>query len=343
MGRRVAIALSGGADSALAAQVLREAGHEVFALHAIFTPSADSAAQADAAHSVARHLHLELHTVDLSEQFAHRVIDPFCNAYASGRTPNPCVLCNASIKFGALLHVALEQGADLLATGHYARVMTDNSGTRLLRARDRRADQSYFLYRVNAGTLALTLMPLGDLSRTEVLSRVESRGLPVGRPSKDLCFVNDRTYDGLVASRSNPVPGDIVDTTGRVLGRHKGLASYTVGQRHGLDLALGYPAYVTRLIADENRIVVGPENELYSTSATIADLSWVSGVSPADCFCAEVQVRYRAKTVRADIRVAGSSAQVAFAEPQKAVAPGQSLVVYNGDIVLGGGILQAKD
>ncbi len=313
----------------------------MFALHAIFTPSADTATQADAARSVARHLHLNLHTVDLSEQFAHSVIDPFCDAYASGRTPNPCVLCNASIKFGALLRVALDKGASLLATGHYARVVTDKSGTQLLRALDRRADQTYFLYRVRASTLSLTLMPLGSLSRTEVHYRVRAGGFPVGRPSKDLCFVHDHTYHGLVASRSRSTPGDIVDSTGRVLGRHKGLAFSTVGQRHGLDLALGYPAYVTRLIPEENRIVVGPENELYSTSATITDLSWVSGVPPGDTFRAEVQVRYRARTVQADIRVAGTSGRVAFAEPQKAVAPGQSLVVYNGETVLGGGILQA--
>ncbi len=321
--------------------MLREAGHEVFALHAIFTPSTDTAIQADAAQSIAGHLGLDLRTVDLSNQFAHAVIAPFCAAYASGRTPNPCVLCNASIKFGVLLRIAMDSGADLLATGHYARIVTDKSGTRLLRGLDRRADQSYFLYRVSANTLSRTLMPLGEISRREVHSRVGAGGLPVGRPSKDLCFVRDHTYHGLVASRSRSIPGDIVDSNGRVIGRHKGLAFYTVGQRHGLDLALGYPAYVTRLIPEKNHIVVGPENELYSTSATITDLSWVSGVAPADTFSAEVQVRYRAKTARADIRVAGSSARVAFAEPQKAVAPGQSLVVYNGTTVLGGGVLQA--
>ncbi|MFW6057007.1 MAG: tRNA 2-thiouridine(34) synthase MnmA [Chloroflexota bacterium] len=341
MGRRVAVALSGGGDSALAAQMLREAGHDVFALHAIFTPSADTAAQVDAAQSVARHLDLDLHTIDLSEQFTSAVIEPFCTAYASGRTPNPCVLCNASIKFGALLRIALDSGADLLATGHYARVVTDENGTRLLRALDRRADQSYFLYRVRSCTLSLTLMPLGEMSRTEVHSRVRTGGLPVGRPSKDLCFVHDHTYHRFVASRSSSSPGEIVDNTGRVLGRHKGLAFYTVGQRHGLDLALGYPAYVTRLVPEANRIVVGPENELYAGSAAVTDLSWVSGVSPGDIFRAGVQVRYRAKTVPADIKVQGRSAHVAFAQPQKAVAPGQSLVVYNGETVLGGGILQA--
>jgi tRNA-specific 2-thiouridylase len=341
MESRIAVALSGGADSAVAAETLRGRGHRVFALHALFNTSTRSLAQAEAAAAVARRLGIELRTVDLTEEFSRSVVEPFCAGYAAGRTPNPCVVCNVAIKFGALLHEALEQGADVMATGHYARTRMEGKDARLLRALDHRADQSYFLYRVPSVALSRTVMPLGDLTREQVRARAEQLGLPVGRPSRDLCFVSGRSYHSFVAPRLSSTPGEIVDVAGRVLGRHRGLAFYTVGQRHGLDLALGFPAYVVRLVQDENVVVVGPEEELYCTQARVSDVAWVAGQAPAASFQSMVRVRYRAKAAVALVEIDGATARIAFHEPQKAVAPGQSLVMYNGDAVLGGGFLEA--
>jgi tRNA-specific 2-thiouridylase len=314
MESRIAVALSGGADSAVAAETLRGRGHRVFALHALFNTSTRSLAQAEAAAAVARRLGIELRTVDLTEEFSRSVVEPFCAGYAAGRTPNPCVVCNVAIKFGALLHEALEQGADVMATGHYARTRMEGKDARLLRALDHRADQSYFLYRVPSVALSRTVMPLGD---------------------------SGRSYHSFVAPRLSSTPGEIVDVAGRVLGRHRGLAFYTVGQRHGLDLALGFPAYVVRLVQDENVVVVGPEEELYCTQARVSDVAWVAGQAPAASFQSMVRVRYRAKAAVALVEIDGATARIAFHEPQKAVAPGQSLVMYNGDAVLGGGFLEA--
>lgn len=342
MEQLVAIALSGGADSALAAEMLRDGGFRVFAVHALFGRTPRTFAQVEAARGVARHLGIEFTTVDLSSDFSRLVIEPFCREYARGRTPNPCVECNVFVKFGALLHAARQLGADQLATGHYARTRTTGGAVSLLRALDRPADQSYFLYRVGAEALSRTLLPLGELSRAEVRARVARSGHPVGRPSRDLCFVGGPGYGEFLEGRVHSLPGDIVDATGRVLGRHRGLAFYTVGQRHGLDLALGFPAYVTRLVPEENLVMVGPEDELYVTSARMSDLTWVAGSAPARAFRTEVRVRYRAEPTVADIEIEGVSARVTFARPQKGVAPGQSLVVYNGETVLGGGFLEAE-
>ncbi len=341
MAQRVAVALSGGADSALAAHMLLEEGFDVFALHAVFSRSPHTEGHSNAALAVATLLGIQLHTVDLSREFAYHVIDPFCTEYAEGRTPNPCVRCNAAIKFGALLAEARRLGADLMATGHYARTEDSVEGTRLLRGVDHRADQSYFLYRVGHNALARTVMPLGRMMRADVHTRISGLGLPISRPSADLCFINDRSYHSFVAARVGAQPGPVVDSSRRVLGKHRGLPFYTVGQRHGLKLSLGYPAYVTAIRPEENQLVVGPEHELYAGSAIITDLAWIAGHAPSHRFSSEVRVRYRARAVAADIEVLGTTAHVKFHEPQKAVAPGQSLVVYNGETVLGGGILKA--
>lgn len=341
MAQRIAIALSGGADSALTARVLRDEGHDVFALHAVFSQSPRTSTQIEAARIVATGLGVELHIVDLACEFTHHVVDPFCAEYEAGHTPNPCVLCNASLKFGALLATAHRLGADRMATGHYARTKTTAESTRLLRAVDHWADQSYFLYRVGREALSRAVMPLGELLKADVHARIAELGLPVSRPSRDLCFTNERTYHRFVAARIGACPGTIVDISGQTLGQHKGLPFYTVGQRHGLELALGYPAYVLAMHPEDNKLVVGPERELYSESAIITDLAWVAGRAPSRTMRAEVRVRYRARAVPADIEVFDTEARVHFHEPQRAVAPGQSLVVYNGETVLGGGILKA--
>lgn len=339
MRQRVAVALSGGADSAVAAVVLRRGPHELCALHLLLTDTPASLAQSERAQLLARRLGIELHVVDVVQEFSSRVVAPFCSEYSSGRTPNPCVVCNRSIKFGVMLREALARGADRLATGHYARLERHSGRTMLLRAVDRQADQSYFLYAVDHPAFERVLLPLGAMTRKEVRSIASDQGLPTGKPSKDICFVNDRNYHRFVASRVSSTPGDIVDNGGRVLGQHKGLPFYTVGQRRGLGIALGEPQYVVQLDARVNRLVVGTEDELYCEAATLRGLSWLAGSPPDGSLAVHAKARFRSRGTPAQLTLASGEAYVRFGEPQRAIAPGQSIVFYDGDVVLGGGVI----
>lgn len=339
MRQRVAVALSGGADSAVAAMVLRRGPYELCALHLLLTDTPASVAQSEQAQILARRLGIELHVVDLVQEFSSRVVAPFCSEYSSGRTPNPCVVCNRSIKFGVMLEEALARGADRLATGHYARLERRSGRTLLLRALDRQADQSYFLYAVDGPALERVLLPLGAMTRKEVHSIASNEGLPTGKPSKDICFVNDRSYHRFVASRVSSTPGDIVDTGGRVLGQHRGLPFYTVGQRRGLGIALGEPRYVVQLDARLNRLVVGTEGELYSEAATLRNPSWPAGAPPDSTLDVHAKTRFRSRGTPSHLTLSPGEMYVRFDEPQRAIAPGQSIVFYDGDVVLGGGIV----
>jgi len=339
MRQRVAVALSGGADSAVAALILKQSPCEVLAMHLLLTNTPASLAQLEQAQALSRRLGIEMHIVDLVQEFASLVVAPFCSEYAAGRTPNPCVVCNRSIKFGVMLREALLRGADRLATGHYARVERHTGRSMLLRARDKRADQSYFLYAVDGAAFERVLLPLGAMTRQEVHSMASDEGLPTGRPSRDLCFVNDRSYHFFMASRVSSSGGDIVDTGGRVLGRHRGLPFYTVGQRRGLGVALGEPQYVVRLDARVNRLVVGTEDELYSEAATLRSLSWLAGKPPDGTMDVHAKARLRSRGTSAHVTFSPGEAYVRFSEAQRAVAPGQSIVFYDEDIVLGGGVI----
>ena len=340
MSERIGVALSGGADSALAASLLLSQGQPVFALHLLLVRGSAAEEQARRAADVARKLGIQLEVIDAVDAFADHVIAPFCAEYASGRTPNPCVTCNRHIKFGLLLDVALQCGADRLATGHYARIARGAGGYTLLRAADHQADQSYFLYAVDPSALERLLFPLGELFRSDVRALAAGQHLARGRSSQDICFVAGRDYGRFVADRVATEPGDIVDTLGRLQGRHRGLPFYTVGQRHRLGVTLGQPAYVVHLAPQRNEVVIGTRDDLLCAGARLDAVRWLAQPRETQ-FRAQARIRFRARSCTADVAVGAGSAVVTFEEPQRAVAPGQSLVLYDGDTVLGGGVVDA--
>jgi tRNA-specific 2-thiouridylase len=341
---QVAVALSGGGDSAATAFLLKEAAYEVIGVHMRLWDSTLLHGQARRAENICRILHIPYHQIDLRTEFEASVVDHFCEEYQRGRTPNPCLVCNQRIKFGLLLDRALSLGTDYLATGHYARVEHSRNGHRLLKAMDTRRDQSYFLYALTQEKLARVLFPLGERSRDEAKQIVQQAGLPAApRSSQDICFISGKNCDAFLSQRLPIQAGDIVDMQGEIIGRHRGIAFYTIGQRHGLGLAWDQPLYVIRLERDRNRIVLGPENELYSRKVTARDLSWISGKVPREPLTAEARIRYRSKEAEAAIILRNDSVDVHFTQPQKAATPGQAIVFYNRDEVMGGAIIDSAE
>jgi tRNA-specific 2-thiouridylase len=347
---KVAVALSGGVDSSAAALLLKEAAHEVIGLHMRLRDSPLSNYQAQRAEDICRILGIPYHQVDLQKEFESRVVDYFCREYRQGRTPNPCVACNQHLKFGLLLDKALSLGADYLATGHYARVEHSSDGYRLLKAADTHRDQSYFLYTLTQEKLGHVLFPLGGHSKDEVKQMAKQAGLPTAtESSQDICFISQKNYGTFLSQRFSSTPGEIVDTQGRKLGQHRGIAFYTIGQRHGLGLASSTPLYIIRIEPENNRIVLGPEKELYSQKLVARKLNWISGKAPWEPITIEAKIRYKSKEAEAVLfpprhcepeRSEGEAiSDVHFARPQKAVTPGQAIVFYNMDEVLGGGII----
>jgi tRNA-specific 2-thiouridylase len=297
------------------------------------------------ARRVANQLDMPFYVLNYEDVFEHDVIEPFCDSYLAGQTPNPCVLCNARIKFSRLLATALALGADFLATGHYARVERDAAGCwHLCKAHDARQDQSYFLYPLTEEQLARTLFPLARFSKRDVRQIASALGLHVAHKpgSQDICFVPGGDYRRFLALRY-PVAlqaGPIVDSRGVVLGQHAGVARYTVGQRKGLGLATGRPMYVQALDAARRTVIVGSKEDGYSETLLVKQVNWLGSELPRGSRRVEVKTRYRAPEVAADVTPrSDDTVAVRFTHPQPAVAPGQSAVFYDGDIVLGGGIV----
>ncbi len=353
---KIAVAMSGGVDSSVAALMLKNAGHEVFGLTMRIWSCGDDepvdprvccgpAAIEDAAR-VAGEIGIHHYVLGMQSVFEEKVIEHFISEYAAGRTPNPCVRCNRLVKFEPLLDKAVALGASRLATGHHAIVGRANGGFALRRARDSSKDQTYFLYGMTQAQLARVLMPVGELTKDEVRELARRDGLSVAeRPeSQDLCFVPGGDIAAFMARRlpAATEAGPIEDLSGRVLGEHRGIALYTIGQRSGLGLSLPRPAYVVRLDPDRNAVVVGDETDLLSTCLTSADVHWIAGEAPARKFRAEAKIRYAAPPAAATITLSGNHAHVTFDQPQRAVAPGQSVVFYEGDTVLGGGTIAAR-
>jgi len=341
--KRVAVAMSGGVDSSVAAALLKQAGYNVSGIYMqLWSDPNIERTMSDLEHTC-QLLDIPLYKLDLETEFHRLVIDYFCREYSLGRTPNPCIVCNQHIKFGLLLDRALEVGAEYLATGHYARVERSADGYRLLKAADLGKDQSYFLYTLGQGQLKHLLLPLSELSKEKVRRLAAELGLPASsrRDSQDVCFIPDNDYRSFVAEHVSLQPGDTVDITDKVLGKHGGLAQYTVGQRHGLRLASGGQLYVLRLDAASNRLVVGTKDQLLHNGLTASRLSWVSGEAPKEPISVMAKVRYKAPEVAAELYPSNGTAEVRFVEPQPAIAPGQSVVFYQGDAVLGGGIIDA--
>lgn len=348
----VCVAMSGGVDSAGAALLLRQAGYAVsgvtLRLHACKDRPGlcGSSEDIDAAREAAAAMGIPHTVLDLQELFAREVMDRFVSEYVRGRTPNPCIDCNRTIKFGALLDWALDHGADFLATGHYARIGYDEAAGRhlLLRGRDPRKDQSYVLYQLTQRQLGHLLLPVGTYEKPELRRLAEEAGLSnAGKAdSQDICFIPDGDYPAFLRRYGGvePVPGDFVDLTGRVLGRHRGLECYTTGQRKGLGVSAGEPVYVVRKELDTRRIVLGPDSALYTRELIAEAVNLISVPQLTGPMAVTAKTRYSQREAAATVEpLPDGRIRVVFEEPQRAVTAGQAVVLYDGEKVVGGGTI----
>jgi tRNA-uridine 2-sulfurtransferase len=347
----IAVAMSGGVDSSVAAALLVEAGFVVtgvmMRLWSNIPANQSSSDEAVAgASEVARWLGIPFELLDCRTHFKEVVVDDFLATYAGGQTPNPCIRCNPNIKFGYLLHQVLDHHADFLATGHYARIRHTQTGEyELLKGVDPVKDQSYMLQRLTQAQLAHAIFPLGGLTKKEVRQIALERGLPIfDRPeSQDLCFLPGGDYRSFLEQHMPDAmqPGPIVDEAGNVLGRHQGLAGYTIGQRRGLGIAAAQPLYVLHLDVAANALVVGPADALGGNSLTASQANYISGEPPADPIRVEAKIRYRAQPVPALLTpMAGARFHLSFNQPLRDITPGQSAAIYQGERLLGGGIIE---
>jgi len=342
---KIAVAMSGGVDSSVTAALLKQQGHEVIGITMrLFAPcSSGSGSAAHDAAAVARQLDMPHHVVDFEAQFRELIINDFISEYGCGQTPNPCVRCNRFIKFGLLLDKARELGAELLATGHYVRKTTDPDGVSHLRmARNLPKDQSYFLYSLTQERLTQLLFPLGELeSKDEVRRLAREFGLPVAEKgdSQEVCFIPDDDYIAFLEKSAafDTMQGEIVHLSGQVLGRHGGTHRYTIGQRRGLGIAWSEPLYVVAIESETRRVVAAEQQHLFAEGLLAVDPVWI--ITPLENeFAGSCKIRYRHQPVACRIRILeDGTCRIYFDQPQKSVTPGQAVVFYRGDEVLGGG------
>jgi len=348
MNAPVAVALSGGVDSMIAAHILKQDHPHVFGLHFLTGfETATAGRSARSAQSIGEQLGIAVHVVDVGADFRRNVVDYFSATYLAGETPNPCVVCNPSIKFGVLLRCAQGLGAEHLATGHYAAVRQDAAGRyRLFKGCDARKDQSYFLARLSQVKLARAFFPLGRLTKAQVREIAARNGLQptVAEESQDVCFVKTGSYAEFIAALGGrPSPPGLIETTGgAIVGRHEGLHAFTVGQRRGIDCPAAEPYYVVRLDTARNRLIVGLKKELLTAECGVARINWIVP-PPVEPFRARVRVRYRTPETPATVTpLSADSVRVRFDSPQAAVTPGQAAVFYDGEEVLGGGFISRQ-
>ena len=351
---KVVVAMSGGVDSSVTAALLKEQGYDVVGMmmrlwsepgkeesNRCCTP--DSMAQA---RRVAAKLDIPFYVVDAKDVFRETVVEYFLEGYARGETPNPCLICNRKIRWTFLLDHALALGAEYMATGHYVRIQKAEDGRmNLLRAVDKSKDQSYVLHVLTQERLEHALFPVGDYPKPEIRQIAEKYGLPTAtrKDSQDLCFLAGEDYRNFLQRNAAQMlqPGEIVTRDGRVIGEHNGLPNYTIGQRKGLGISSPVPLYVLGKDAAANQVIVGTQEELGSSELTARDVNWVSGESPTESFRAEVKIRYTAKEASAWVTPVnnGDQAQVRFDAPQRDITAGQAAVFYQGDLLIGGGII----
>ncbi|MBW1782568.1 MAG: tRNA 2-thiouridine(34) synthase MnmA [Deltaproteobacteria bacterium] len=339
----VVVALSGGVDSAMAAVLLKAAGWDVCGLY--FVLSSVAASKGERVRRIAARIGIPLKIVDLSERFETEVVGPFCDTYLAGLTPNPCVTCNQRIKFNALYRYAEERNIRCLATGHYVRLDTREraGGTALLRGMDKVKDQSYFLQRLGQDTLSRAVFPLGDLTKDEIRRRARDMGLPChSHPeSQEICFISGMDYREFVEKKRGVgvrQKGVIVNAEGVSLGVHEGVYRYTIGQRHGLGIASSRPYYVKEIRPDQNQVVVGRREALFTRIVHARDVRWIQGPPNESPVKMEAQVRYRHRAAPGRLEVLSpDEIRFVFDRPQWAVAPGQALACYDGDRLIGGG------
>lgn len=338
--KKIAVAMSGGVDSSLAAAILLKNQFEVVGITMLLSDNQKSVADAK---NVCDFLGISHFVADFRQIFRDKVENYFVNEYLRGKTPNPCVQCNKFIKFGALFNFASDLGADFLSTGHYARIIFEDSRFKLKRAAHIKKDQSYVLYNLTADKLSRIILPLGDFSKVETRNLAEELKLPVAdKPdSQEICFVPDDDYKKFILERNPSAQalqaGEIVDSSGKVLGNHNGVANYTIGQRKGLGIAAPEPLYVTNLDVDNKKVVVDTNDKLFSKILMANGVHWIyKPILPKEM---QAKIRYGSKFADCRVFEAGNRLRVEFSEPQRAITPGQSIVFYDGDEVLGGAII----
>jgi len=347
MQKKILVAMSGGVDSSVAALLLKNQGHEVAGItmclqKAIYRYSdihCGASRSVEDARLVCEHLDIKHFTVDFSEHLDRQVIDNFLAEYRCGRTPNPCVQCNRRVKFGLLLEKAAELGCDYFATGHYVAKASCQGHTVLRRSSDARKDQSYFLYAVKNEVLDRVVFPLAECIKKDVRAMARDASLPVSEnpESQDICFIPQGNYREFFSSRhENIQPGDIVDLSGKILGRHKGIPFYTIGQRSGLGIAAPAPLYVIGIDAEKNRLIIGDKNHVRARRLTAKQLNIHIPRLPERGLA---KIRYAHKPAACSFTVSADTLNLVFDELQEAITPGQSVVVYNKDMVVCGGII----
>jgi len=356
--KSVMIGMSGGVDSSVAAAVLLEQGYDVIGVTMQIWPDVKeevklseggccSLSAVDDARNVANSLGIPYYVLNFKEVFEDKVINYFVDEYLNGKTPNPCIACNRHVKFEALLNKAISMGVDYVATGHYAIIEYDENKKRYLLKKSvtQAKDQTYALYNLTQDQLSKVLMPIGDYSKDVVRKKAEELGLDVAsKPdSQEICFVDDNDYGRFIEENTDKKisTGNFVDTKGNILGKHKGLIYYTVGQRKGLGIAFGKPMYVVGMDVKNNNVILGDENEVFSDKLVAYDLNFISIDTLEEPMRVKAKIRYSAKEADAVIiPIEKDKVQIKFDIPQRAITPGQSVVFYEGDVVVGGGIIQ---
>lgn len=355
MKKRVVVAMSGGVDSSVTAAMLKERGYEVIGVTMQIWPDSLPASQSEGgccslsavedARRVASRLDIPYYVLNFADVFENQVIRYFCDEYKKARTPNPCIKCNQLIKFDLLLRKALQLEADYLATGHYARVVEFNGRYTLAKAKDQQKDQTYNLFTLTQEQLEHILFPLGDYTKPEVREIAAEIGLAVAKKpdSQEICFIPDNNYQQFLREYDggHDRPGLIVDTKGRVLGRHQGLSYYTIGQRKGLGVSVGHPVYVVDLDAEKNLVVLGEKEENLASSLLADELNWMAVPDLQKPLRVKAKIRYRSPAAEAVLKPAAHGlVQVDFSEPQRAITPGQAVVFYQDDLLVGGGFIK---